>query len=258
LLANGVQAEAPARQLGEPSRGHRSEASAARLSLLNGFELKVGGSTVPLAFSSQHLLAYLAVINRRVSRSTVAGTLWGGVPDSRAAGNLRSALWRLRHVDVGLVGSYGDNLMLAPTLSVDIYEADRIARLAFDPTTDVSCLSVEELPITGELLPGWDYEWVMLERERLRQISLHVLDALCHRWTRERSFDKAIKAGLAAVASEPLRETSQCALISAFIAEGNPSEAIRRFTLYAELLGRELKLSPSLQLVKLMSDLGAR
>ena len=36
----------------------------------------------------------------------------------------------------------------------------------------------------GELLPDWYDDWVLLERERFRQLRLHALDALCDDLTR--------------------------------------------------------------------------
>ena len=224
-----------------------------KLSLLNGFELSLHGVGIPLAIGPQHLLAYLAVSNRTVRRAQVAGVLWGDVPDRRAAGNLRSTLWRLRHLDLDLVGTSSEHLSLSPGVSVDIHEATRIARLALDPNSDITSLRLEELPFTGELLPGWDDEWVLLERERLRQIALHVLDALCERWTREGCYEKAVMAGIAAVASEPLRESSHRVLIRAFLAEGNPAEAIRQFRSYRHVLKKELNLEPSRRISELVT-----
>ena len=234
---------------------HQPVTAEVRLALLGGFELSVNGVRVVLTRGSQLLLAYLAVNNRLLRRAQVAGMLWGDASEPRAAGNLRSTLWRLRQLELDLIGTSTESLRLSPAVRVDIQEAESIARMVFDSQADVTCLDFERLPFWGELLPGWDFEWVLLERERLRQITLHVLDALCERWTVEAQYEKAVKAGLAAVASEPLRESSHRALISAFLAEGNPSEAIRRFTQYCELLWRELKLRPSPRLASLVAGL---
>jgi len=229
-----------------------------RLSLLNEFELSLDGIGIPLSTVSQHLLAYLALSTRGANRTHVAGTLWGDVSDQRAAGNLRSTLWRLRRLDLDLVDSGGDHLSLSPGVVVDIHEANRIARLVLDPAADIASLSLEELPVTGELLPGWDDQgWVLIERERLRQIALHVMDALCERWTQIGQYEKAIRAGLAAVASEPLRESSHRALIAAFLAEGNPAEAIRRYRHFSQMLRSELQIEPSARITEMVAWLSS-
>ena len=51
--------------------------------------------------------------------------------------------------------------------------------------------------------------------------------------------------GLAAVAGEPLRESAHRALITAYLAEGNRSEALRQYRFFRHLLADELGLEPS-------------
>ncbi len=62
-------------------------------------------------------------------------------------------------------------------------------------------------------------------------------------------------AGLAAVAGEPLRESAHRALISAYLAEGNPGEAVRQYRRYCAILHKELRLEPSAQMTALLSGL---
>jgi hypothetical protein len=60
--------------------------------------------------------------------------------------------------------------------------------------------------IRGELLPGWYDDWVMFERERLRQLQLHALETMAHRLAKEHRYADAVDVALAAVRLEPLRE----------------------------------------------------
>ncbi len=226
-----------------------------RLTLLNGFELTRDGVAIPLSSGPQHLLAYLAVNDRSLRRVHIAGILWGDVSDDRAAGNLRSALWRMRIGGLDLVGIEGDCLRLSPLVDVDVREAARLARVVLDPTADVSARDLEESQFAGELLPGWYDDWVVLERERQRQICLHLLEGLCEAWTRTGQYEKAVVAGLAAVAGEPLRESAHRALIRAHLAEGNLAEAIRQYEFYRNVLRKELQLEPSTRLTGLMEGL---
>lgn len=237
-----------ATRVGEPSAASTS----VRLKLLDGFALTRGDASVLVPSGAQQLLAFLAITNRAVRRAQIAGTLWQDVTDDRAAGNLRSAIWRLRQLGPELVDSSGVWLSVSAGIGVDIRELESLGRVVMDPSSDVASLDLDGLPLRGELLPGWSSEWVLLERERQRQISLHILEALCERWTAGRQYDKAVRAGLAAVAGEPLRESSNRALIAAFLAEGNPTEAIRHFNIYRALLSKELNLGPSLRLVELV------
>src|SRR4029077_18810447 len=52
-------------------------------------------------------------------------------------------------------------------------------------------------------------------------------------------------AGLAAVAGEPLRESSHRAVIRAHLADGNVAEAVRQYRLCRRLLNDHLGLEPS-------------
>jgi DNA-binding SARP family transcriptional activator len=226
-----------------------------RLTLLNGFELRRDGIEVHLAQGPQHLLAYLAFREKATPRAQLAGVLWDQVTDDRAAGNLRSAVWRLRQLRVELLTPERDCLSLARCIDVDVRETDQIARLVMDPTTDVCDLRLEELPLTGELLPGWYQDWVILERERQRQICLHTLEILCERWALIGEFAKAVMAGLAAVAGDPLRESAHRVLIKAYLAEGNRSEALRQYGLCRQILQKELHIEPSRQLTELIGGL---
>lgn len=225
---------------------------AIRLTLLNGFGLTRDGIDVHLPPGPQHLLAYLALREKATPRAQLAGVLWDDVTDDRAAGNLRSAVWRLRQLRVELLALERDCLSLAPAVKVDVRETDQIARRVMDPKTDICALLYDELPLTGELLPGWYEDWVVLERERQRQVSLHTLEILCERWAMVGEFAQAVLAGLAAVAGDPLRESAHRVLIKAYLAEGNRSEALRQYGLCRRILMRELNIEPSGQLAELV------
>jgi len=101
------------------------------------------------------------------------------------------------------------------------------------------------LPGTWEVLPGWCDDWVLVERERLRQRVLHALEALSRRLVRAGRFADALEAAIVAVSEDPLRESAQRALIEAHLAEGNQSEACRIWQAYRDLLRRELGVNPS-------------
>jgi DNA-binding SARP family transcriptional activator len=226
--------------------------------LLKGFELTLDGIANPLTKGPQHLLAYLALQESSLPRAHVAGVLWAEVTDERAGGNLRSALWRLRQLRVELVDSAHDCLSLSPQVRVDVRDAYYFAKQAMDPRTDVRSLMLDSLKLEGELLPGWYDDWIVLERERQRQICLHALEALCDRWTNAGRFAEAVMAGLAAVAHEPLRESAHRVLIKAYLAEGNCGEAIRQYGLCRDILRNELQVEPSAQLAQLVNGYRGR
>jgi DNA-binding SARP family transcriptional activator len=226
-----------------------------RLSLLGGFELRSAGQDVAVSRSGQRLLALLALQARPLERLWGAGPLWLDASEERAGASLRSALWRLPQPGgTAVVEASTTHLRLARDLAVDVHElAARAERL--ESRTGRADPDLEPSTLAMDLLPDWYEDWVVLERERLRQLRLHALEALCRRLTQAGRFGAAVQAGLAAVAGEPLRESAHRTLIQAHLAEGNPGEAVRQYHLYRRLLAGELAIEPSAAIHELVGPL---
>jgi DNA-binding SARP family transcriptional activator len=228
---------------------------ARRLSLLGGFELCCAGHDVAVSRSGQRLLALLALQARPLERLWVAGTLWLDATEERAGASLRSALWRLPQPGgAAMVEASTTHLRLARDLAIDVHELTAQAE-RLESRTDRTDPDLEPSALARDLLPDWYEDWVVLERERLRQLRLHALEALCRRLTQAGRFGAAVQAGLAAVAGEPLRESAHRTLIQAHLAEGNPGEAVRQYHLYRRLLAGELAIEPSAAIRELVRPL---
>jgi len=219
-----------------------------RLALLSGFELRCNGERVDVPLSAQRLLAFLALHDRPLQRSYVAGVLWMDSSEERANASLRSALWRLRRPGTPLVETTGSQLALHAGLRIDLRDAVRRARALVAQDEPAAPIVLHDVSLTCDLLPDWYEDWVLVEREHFRQLRLHALERLCQRLVAAGRHAEAVEAGLAAVAGEPLRESGQWALIAAHIAEGNRAEAIRQFRSYRLALLRDLGVEPSAQL----------
>jgi DNA-binding SARP family transcriptional activator len=224
----------------------------ARLTLLGGFALRVGPTVLPLTSSLQRLLAFLALRAGPQSRGYVAGMLWGETTEERAHGSLRSILWKLHSCDVRLVEVGGDCLQLAPRIEVDLAEATRMSHELIAGGFAAESVQLLDPRFSSELLPGWYDEWVLAERERHRQLSLHALELLCDHLADEGRYGAAVLAALAAIDREPLRESAYRALIRVHLAEQNFGEAIRQYQRYAELAHNELGVQPSAMMRELV------
>ena len=66
--------------------------------------------------------------------------------------------------------------------------------------------------LSGELLPDWYDDWVLLEAENWRQLRLHALEVLAGLLTAAGRYGDAAAAALAAVRADPLRESAHAAL----------------------------------------------
>lgn len=217
------------------------------LSLLHGFILQVHGTPVPLIWSAQRLVAFLALMDWPPSRAYVAGTLWPDTTLARASANLRSSLWRVQRACGRLVVASAQHISLAPDVVIDVRNAIACARRLLDPTAPCEdILTVGMLSaLSVDLLPDWYDDWVVAHREQYHQLRLHALEAMCERLTAVGRHSEAVEAGLAAVRAEPLRESAQQALVKAHLAEGNRFEAVRQYNRCRYLLQSELGLEPS-------------
>lgn len=230
--------------------------SAIRVHLIDGFALERNGRAVTLSPSLQRLIAYLALHVRPLLRTHVAGVLWLDASEQHAMANLRSTLCRLRQVTGRVVDATASHLFLAPEVAVDLRNAMALIRdITAAPGDTTQFAGIEML--SGDVLPDWYEDWVLIERERFRQLRLRGLEAMCERLTKARRFTEAIECGLAAVAAEPLRESAQRVLIRSYLTEGNVADALRQYGHYRRELGDELGVEPSSELAGLIDGIGS-
>jgi DNA-binding SARP family transcriptional activator len=226
-----------------------------RLLLLDGFSLTNAGEVIDLPAGVQRVIGFLGVQGRPLLRTYIAGTLWPEATEEHAGGNLRSALWRIHQVDLDFIETSRSYIRLSAEVDIDLQEMSAQARRLMDPSVECQEADLAQGSLLGELLSGWYDDWVLLERERARNLRLHGLEALCSRLTRLGRFGPAIEAGLAAVAGEPLRESAHRTLIKAHLAEGNVAEAIRQYAEFRKLVRDELGVDPSPQMEELIPPL---
>jgi DNA-binding SARP family transcriptional activator len=214
------------------------------VTLLGGFRLRVGRKDVELVAGAQRLAALLA-LRGRMSRSRLAGTLWPDTTEQRALASLRTGIWRINTTTPRLVACSAGMVDLDAAVRVDVRElVDRALKLMRDDAPQGG--SWNHLPEDdGELLPDWEDEWLVDDRERLRQLRLHVLETLAGRLATEGRFGLALELALAALRSDVLRESAHRSVISVHMAEGNVSEARRAYATCCEVLERELGIAPT-------------
>jgi DNA-binding SARP family transcriptional activator len=207
-----------------------------RLQLAGSFHLCHNDRSVAVPHPGQRLLAFLALRRTPADRRRVAAALWCDLEETQAFSRLRSTLWRLPTYDDGkLVAFSGGRLQLSPQLTVDVWAAEGPTAVADSPPEH----------LCADLLPDWDDEWVDDERERYRQLRLHRLEEYSVAAEQAGRFSAALRAALAAVSADPLRESAQRRVMQVHIAEDNPSEALRQYDRLRAMLRTELGLAPS-------------
>ena len=236
----------------------REVATSTRLRLLDGFEVENVAHRAVVPGGARRLVAFLGVYGR-TTRAEIAYTLWPGASEAQARGNLRTVLWRLNRLRPALVTAASDLLMLHRDVRVDLAEFLDTARgvLALDGGLGDGQAVLTALTTAGELLPGWYEDWVLRERERLRQIRLHALEVLATWFANGDRYSEAIEAALAAVRLDPLRESAVRTLITVHVAEHNAAEAVRAYDSFRDVLDTELGVAPSRELRELMARMVA-
>jgi DNA-binding SARP family transcriptional activator len=235
----------------DPGRGR------SRLRLLGGFQFEQCGRVLPIPYSARRIVAFLG-IRGRCDRTELAGTLWPDVPDPTARARLRTALWRLHRLTGCPVVTAGEALATAPGVDVDVQEFVAVVQRLMSTDAALDRSVPPQLATAGELLPGWYEDWVLFERERLRQLQMHALETVADRLTAAGRYAEAIDTALAAVRLEPLRESATRALILAHLGERNLVEAIRCFESFRDHLASELGVAPTPELERLVRSCLAR
>jgi DNA-binding SARP family transcriptional activator len=231
-------------------------AATVRLGLLGGFELLVEGRRVPLPLQAQRLVAFLALHERPLHRAYVSGRLWIDASQDQAHGCLRTTLWRMRGLRLPVVAATSTHLELAASVVVDardlVASADRVLHGDAPSSADLT-----RLVRARAYLVDWYEDWVLEQRDQLRQLRLLALEAACEELVAQGRTAEALLAGLAATADDPLRESAVRALVAAHLAAGNVAEALRRYDAYRSQLAARLHLEPTLRITELMRSVAS-
>jgi DNA-binding SARP family transcriptional activator len=175
----------------------------------------------------------------------LSGTLWPDTCGQRSAKNLRSVLWRLRALGVSLIKTHDERLRLDADVTVDIAELTTLAHRLIHHPDAAAFAGLPSLIANEELLPDWDDEWIVTDRERYRLMRLDALEHAAGELKKEGCFSDALMAATAAVQTEPLRETARRIVVEIHLAQGNIAAAIAAYRQYERLLSEEFGVAPS-------------
>jgi DNA-binding SARP family transcriptional activator len=230
-----------------------SDLNGSAVLLFGGPQVVCDSSRLEVPDGSKRLLAFVALSAGKVDRGYAAGSLWPTSSDQRAAGNLRSALWRLKSAGIDILEGDKWALALRRRTVVDVAVVWEWATRLVDGSATQDDLFVANWRGSAlDLLAAWSDDWVIFERERIRQRLLHALETLSRRLAEIGRSADAVDAAMWAVSADPMRESANRVLIEAHLAEGNVIEARRIYRRYCDAIRREFGVDPSDQLVSLM------
>jgi DNA-binding SARP family transcriptional activator len=247
-----------------------------RVTLFGEVRVSRGANPVPLdvTHSTQALLAYLLLSpHRPQSRDVLADVFWSDRSQERARNCLNTALWRLRRSLEPDGASEGTYLLTTPAgdvsfnwqseywLDVSIFEANVHQALAQSieiMTADEARRLEEALQLhTSELLEGFYADWVIRERERLRQLYLNGLNHLMRYYHRQGEFDQALAHGFKILDLDPLREEIHRAVMRIYLDSGERVLAVRQYETCRALLADELGIQPMAETQALYARIAA-
>lgn len=220
-------------------------ASTLRIQFLGKFNLAY--DDIPLTGINtprlQSLFAYL-VLHRDAPqpRRQIAFCLWPDLPEDRARANLRKLFYQLqRALPDAAHFLYADkfNVQWQPTAAfhLDVAEFEAQASLA-------SGLSRALELYGGDLLPDCYDDWIVPERERLKQIYLDALERLIRQKEADHDYAAALSLAQQLLQHDPLREEIQRHVMRLHLLNGDRAAALRAYQNCVTVLQRELGVEP--------------
>ena len=242
--------------------------SGLRLKLLGGFELRpASGAPIPLsARKPALLLAYLALRQGQpLGRDRLAGLFWGDSGEAQARASLRQALAVLRRrlgPHEGLIQApEGETVALARDgLATDVAEFERCLAAGGRDALERAAALYE-----GDLLDGFQAprqplleEWLVAERQRLRERALAAMAALLPDVVAADPPEAGVRLALRILALDPLQEVAHRALMRLHARQGRRGAALARYQMLREALARELGVPPEEETQQLYRELRDR
>ncbi|MGQ0571697.1 MAG: AAA family ATPase [Armatimonadota bacterium] len=217
--------------------------------LLGGFRL-VDGSTPVTGLQParlQGLFAYLVLHRGRPqSRAHLAALFWPESTDGQARTNLRRLVLDLRravprperhvHIDHHVL-----QWLESSPLRLDVEEFQRGVR------ADASLGDLEQAVVLyrGDLLPECYDDWVIPERERLRQVYFQAVERIVVGLEAQRDYRGAIRYARLLLQHEPMEEATYRHLMRLHALNGDRTGAVRIYHACVTALQRDLGVAPS-------------
>jgi LuxR family maltose regulon positive regulatory protein len=226
---------------------------------LGQFRVVLGAAEVTadqwVSAKARDLLAYFVTFRReRVSSERAIDALW---PDKvgRSKTAFHTALYRLRHAlrapdqspnaKFVLVES-GEYRLDTARFSVDVDEFDAALTKARSTHNDEAAQWYERAAslYCGEYLDNLYYDWVLPERQRLREAYLSALRTLASFRAATGDYEAASALAQRALQVDSLLEDIHCDVMRYYAASGNRSAVVRQYQVLQQVLKDELGMQP--------------
>ena len=233
--------------------------------LLGGFETRLAtGQPVTLPTrKAQALLAYLATRPGQAhARNKLAALLWADRGDVQARDSLRHTLVQLRKAlpaPASLITERRAVVLDTARIEVDVARFE--ARAAAGSAEDLA--EAAEI-YQGDFLEGFVLreplfeEWLMSERERLRELAVGTLGQLLEQQRAACNAEPAIQTALRLLALDAAQERAHRALMQLYVQQGRRAAALRQYQACVGILRRELGTEPEAETRQLYQEIVRR
>ncbi len=196
------------------------------------------------------LLVYLACQSRPCPRETLADLLWDDRPQAQAQTNLRATLSRLnQHLPEALTIARHTIAVNPANVWLDVAALE--AALANTPADPVQAEQALTL-YSGDFLAGYGLresrgfdDWLLLERERLRQRVMDGLEKLIGLYLSRGMYAEGIGQARRLVVLDPLREEAHRQLMTLLALTGERGAALTQYEHCRRGLVEELGIEPA-------------
>lgn len=228
------------------------------LYLLGKFRVEHNGQPLTnlTSLKGQALLAYLAIIRQPRSRSALAGLLWGELEEKIARSNLRTTLSKVQKIVPDSLIVTRQTIAFNPDQHwLDIALLEQVAANGED-LAKAAALYQDELLADLQVPDALAFEeWLLVERERYRQLALSVLVQLTKQTLATGRLVEGIAAARRLLEIEPWHETGHRQLMRLLYASGQRNTALIQFESCQQLLAAEFGVEPSPETVALYEQI---
>ncbi len=229
-----------------------------QIQILGSFHIIDENGSQPIYSPIQQSFLTLLLLHRDASQSRqyLSFCLWPESAEAQAQANLRTLLVRLRRVWPAIdrfieITSHSIRWKSSADYNLDVAEFEEVIHQAEFSGSEIDLhalrLHLERAVqlYRGDLLPTCYKDWIMPERERLRQLFLQSIRTLAELEEKQNDLGSAIGHIHYLLNLEPLDETTYQWLMRLHAERGDRAGIVRSFETCAAVLKLELNIEPS-------------
>jgi DNA-binding SARP family transcriptional activator len=217
---------------------------------------------LPTSIHARKLLVYLILYaSRQHTRNKLIGIFWPDQSEERARKALSQAIWHIRKTIPDIVVSDGEQISLSSKidLSIDTQIIEQKTKKWLNvspivPEGKEALIQVVDL-YRGELLEGYYDDWILLERERLRNLYQQTLEQLLHAEKTSENYLQALDYAQKILILDPLHENMHREIMRLYYSLDRPEAAIQQYNTCCQILQSELDLEPEPETTALAKEI---